>query len=79
MLPKTRYRATARRGTKRRRRPPAVVGADGNVSRPEASVESVDRGFMIHDFAITERYLELLLGPAVFDVEAMVAGSPLFS
>lgn len=57
----------------------AIVGADGNVARPEAVVESVDQGYMIHDFAITERHLVLLLGPAVFDVDAMLAGGPLLS
>ena len=32
---------------------------------------------MIHDCAITERFLVLVLGPAVFDLEAMSSGGPL--
>ena len=43
------------------------------------SVDGVDRGFMIHDFAITERYLVLTVAPAVFDIDAMLAGGDMLA
>jgi carotenoid cleavage dioxygenase-like enzyme len=52
----------------------AVILADGRVSRPPVAVDGVDQGFMIHDFAISERFVVLLLGPAVFDIDAMLTG-----
>ena len=55
----------------------AVVGPDGAVTHPETPVESVDEGYMIHDFAITERHLVLTIAPATFDLAAMLAGGPL--
>jgi carotenoid cleavage dioxygenase len=55
----------------------AVIGADGTVTRPATAIQAVDRGFMVHDCAITGRYLVLFLGPAVFDLDAMAAGGPL--
>jgi carotenoid cleavage dioxygenase len=32
---------------------------------------------MIHDFVLTERHLVLLIGPAIFDMEAMMRGEPM--
>jgi carotenoid cleavage dioxygenase-like enzyme len=55
----------------------AVIGADGTVSRPPQTIEPVDRGYMVHDCAITEQFLVLFLGPAVLDLAAMSAGGPL--
>ncbi len=52
----------------------AVVGADGTVVRPPTTVPGVDAGFMIHDFAITEQHLILTIGPAQFDLDAMLTG-----
>jgi carotenoid cleavage dioxygenase-like enzyme len=52
----------------------AVVGADGSVTRPLTPVEGVDRGYMIHDFAITEHYVILVIGPSVLDIDAMMSG-----
>lgn len=52
----------------------AIVGADGTMTRPETTVEGVDRGYMVHDFVITERFLVIMLGPAVFDIAAMMSG-----
>jgi carotenoid cleavage dioxygenase-like enzyme len=57
----------------------SVVGPDGVVTKSETEVKGVDRGYMIHDFAITEHHLVLGLGPAVFDIAAMLAGGPLLS
>lgn len=52
----------------------AVVGPDGTVTRPAATVEGVDRGYMIHDFAVTEHYVVLVVGPATLDLQAVLAG-----
>ena len=52
----------------------AVIGPDGTVTRPPTTVEGVDSGFMIHDFAITEHHLILTIGPAQFDLDAMLTG-----
>jgi carotenoid cleavage dioxygenase-like enzyme len=49
----------------------AVVDREGTVTRPPTIVEGVDRTFMIHDFAITERYVVLVVAPAVFNLQAM--------
>jgi carotenoid cleavage dioxygenase len=52
----------------------AVVGPDGTVTRPPTTVPGIDKCFMIHDFAITEHYLLLVIGPAILDVDAMFNG-----
>src|SRR5262245_50327837 len=39
----------------------AVVDASGTVTRPPTVVEGVDRGFMIHDFVLTERHVVLII------------------
>jgi carotenoid cleavage dioxygenase-like enzyme len=56
----------------------AVVGADGTVARPATPIEEVERGYMVHDFAITERHAVFVLGPGVLDLQAAISsGSPL--
>lgn len=55
----------------------AAVGSDGAVSRPPTVVPEVDRSLMVHDFAITEHYLVFVLGPAVFDLNALLSGGPM--
>jgi carotenoid cleavage dioxygenase-like enzyme len=50
------------------------IGADGTVTRGPTVIDGVDQGFMIHDCTITERYLVLVLGPVVFDLDAMATG-----
>ncbi|MEP6625109.1 MAG: carotenoid oxygenase family protein, partial [Acidimicrobiia bacterium] len=57
----------------------AVVAADGTMAQPETIIDGVDRSFMIHDFAITERFLVLTVAPAVFDIDAMLAGGPMLA
>jgi carotenoid cleavage dioxygenase-like enzyme len=52
----------------------SVVAADGTVSTPATPVDGVDVGYMIHDFAITDRFLVLVVGPVVFDIDAMMSG-----
>jgi carotenoid cleavage dioxygenase len=52
----------------------AVVGPDGTVTRPPTPVDGVDRGYLIHDFVITEHYVILVIGPGVLDIDAMLSG-----
>ena len=47
----------------------AIVGADGRVSRPPEAIE-IDAAYMIHDCAITEHHLVLIVCPLRFDVTA---------
>jgi carotenoid cleavage dioxygenase-like enzyme len=56
----------------------AVVGPDGTVARPATPIEEVNRGYMVHDFAITEHHAVFVLGPGVLDLQAAISGgSPL--
>ena len=52
----------------------AVVGPDGTVARAETPVDGVEESYMIHDCAITARYLVVVLGPLQLDVNAMLSG-----
>ena len=52
----------------------AVIGPDGTVTRPPTPVDGVDESYMIHDCAITARYLVIVLGPLLLDVNAMLSG-----
>jgi carotenoid cleavage dioxygenase len=51
-----------------------VIGPDGTVTRPLTPVPGVDQAFMIHDFAVTEHFVVLVIGPGVLDMEAMLSG-----
>ncbi len=53
----------------------AVVGADGRVTRPPEVIAEIDRGYMIHDFLITEDYLVLVINPATFDLARAAQGA----
>jgi carotenoid cleavage dioxygenase len=55
-----------------------AIAAAGTVAVPETPVD-IDEGVMVHDFVVTEQYLVLVLSPAVFDIEAMLAGGPLLA
>ena len=56
----------------------ATIGVDGAVTQPPVAVEGVDASYMIHDFAITEHYVVLIIGPLRLDVAAFGgAGDPL--
>jgi carotenoid cleavage dioxygenase-like enzyme len=57
----------------------AVVGRDGTVTRPPAPVPGIDASYMIHDFMITEHYALFVIGPAILDVNAMLAGGSMLS
>ncbi|MET0626992.1 MAG: carotenoid oxygenase family protein [Acidimicrobiia bacterium] len=52
----------------------AVVAPDGTMAHVETPIDGVDRSYMIHDFAVTERNIVIMLGPAVFDIDAMLTG-----
>jgi carotenoid cleavage dioxygenase-like enzyme len=46
----------------------AVIGADGTVTHPPDVVAEVDRGYMIHDFSITQDFVVLVINPVTFDL-----------
>jgi carotenoid cleavage dioxygenase len=52
----------------------ATVGPDGAVTHPPVTVDGVDEAYMIHDFAITARYVVLVIAPLQLDVNAMLSG-----
>jgi carotenoid cleavage dioxygenase len=52
----------------------ATVDSSGAVGRGPFTVEGVNKTFMIHDCAVTERFLVLVVAPAVFDLNAMMSG-----
>ncbi len=53
----------------------ATVGPDGRVKRPPEVIAEIDRGYMIHDFLITEDYLLLVINPATFDLARAARGA----
>jgi carotenoid cleavage dioxygenase len=56
----------------------SVLGPDGVATRAATPVEEVDRPVMIHDMALTERFVVLVLAPFFFDIPgALQGGSPL--
>jgi carotenoid cleavage dioxygenase-like enzyme len=56
----------------------AAVGPDGRVTHPPEVIAEIDRGYMIHDFLITEDYLVLVICPAAFNLSLAARGaSPL--
>ncbi|WP_203595921.1 carotenoid oxygenase family protein [Actinomadura bangladeshensis] len=52
----------------------SMLGPDGQVSRGPTPVADVDEPVMIHDMALTERYLVLVLAPAFLDLQAAMQG-----
>lgn len=57
----------------------SVVGADGHVRREPTAVYGLDEPVMIHDMALTERYVVLFVCPLVFDLHAAMTGGALLS
>ncbi|HUC16791.1 MAG TPA: carotenoid oxygenase family protein [Acetobacteraceae bacterium] len=53
----------------------AAIGPDGTVTRPPEVVAEIDRGYMIHDFMITEDFLVLVINPATFDLARAARGA----
>ncbi|KOV67305.1 carotenoid oxygenase [Streptomyces sp. AS58] len=52
----------------------SLIGPDGAVRRGPTPVDGVDEPQMIHDMALTDRYLVLVLAPAYFDIAAAMSG-----
>jgi carotenoid cleavage dioxygenase-like enzyme len=52
----------------------AAIGADGAVTRPPEIIAEIDRGYLIHDFLITEDYVVLVICPATFDLSRILNG-----
>lgn len=52
----------------------AMIGPDGRATRTPTPVPGLERPVMIHDMALTARYLVLILGPLTFDLAAAVSG-----
>ena len=55
----------------------SVIGADGTTLRTPTPVEGVTEPLLIHDMALTSRYIVLLLSPLVFDVAGLMQGGSL--
>lgn len=57
----------------------SMIGPDGVARRAPTPVLDVDRPVMIHDMALTRRYLVLVLAPLYFDMAAAMDGGSLLS
>ena len=57
----------------------SIVDATGRVVRADTPVQGVDRPVMIHDMALTEHSVVLVLSPLFFDVMAAMRGGSLLS
>lgn len=57
----------------------SILGRDGTPIRPPTPVPGVDRPVMIHDMALTARYLVVVLSPFYFDMAAAFTGGALLS
>ena len=55
----------------------SVIGADGTTLRTPTPVEGVTEPLMIHDMALTSRYIVLMLSPLVFDIAGVMKGGSL--
>ncbi|PTR43137.1 carotenoid cleavage dioxygenase [Rhodococcus sp. OK611] len=52
----------------------SVVAADGSLARPPTPVAGMDKALMIHDMALTGRYIVLLVCPLAFDMAGLLTG-----
>jgi carotenoid cleavage dioxygenase-like enzyme len=57
----------------------SVVGADGNALRSPTPVPGLDKPMMIHDMALTEKYIVLFVNPLAFDLAAAMTGGSLLA
>lgn len=57
----------------------AVIGPDGATVRPPTPVAGLDRPAMIHDMAITDRYVVVVVAPFYFDPAGAATGGSLLS
>lgn len=56
----------------------STIDRAGVVTRAATEVPGIDRPVMVHDMAITDRYIVLVLAPLFFDLQALQrGGSPL--
>jgi carotenoid cleavage dioxygenase-like enzyme len=55
-----------------------TIGSDGTATPPRP-VEGVERPTMIHDMAITPRYVVLVVSPLFFDIEAAMRGGSMLA
>jgi carotenoid cleavage dioxygenase len=55
----------------------SIVAPSGAVARGPTPVDGVDEPVMIHDMALTGRYLVLVLAPVFFDLSAALRGGSL--
>lgn len=55
----------------------SVVGADGHTTRTPTPVDGLTEPVMIHDMALTARYIVLFVCPLIFDIPAMLSGGSL--
>lgn len=57
----------------------SVVGADGSALRAPTPVPGLDKPMMIHDMALTEKYIVLFVNPLAFDLAAAMTGGSLLA
>lgn len=57
----------------------SVVGADGHTLLAPTPVFGLDAPMMIHDMALTEKYVVLFVNPLAFDLAAVMTGGSLLS
>lgn len=57
----------------------ATLGPDGMVTRPATPITGVDRPVMIHDMALTARFVVLVLAPLHFDMGAAMSGGSMLA
>ncbi|MFD6894089.1 carotenoid oxygenase family protein [Rhodococcus sp. NPDC060086] len=57
----------------------SVVGVEGQAVREPTAVDGLDEPVMIHDMALTERYVVLFICPLIFDLAAAMTGGSLLS
>lgn len=57
----------------------AMLAPDGRATRTPTPVTGVDQPVMIHDMALTRRFLVVVLGPLYFDVAAAMSGGSMLA
>mgnify|MGYP001757576409 CR=1 FL=1 len=55
----------------------STVAPDGRATREPTPIDGLDEPLMIHDIALTSRYIVLFACPLVFDIAAVMAGGSL--
>jgi carotenoid cleavage dioxygenase-like enzyme len=57
----------------------SVIGPDGATVRPPTPIAGLDRPAMIHDMAVTQRHVVIVVAPFYFDPAGAAAGGSLLS